>query len=257
MLKVVSSHFKEDVSWLQHLSFPYLVVSKGEENPNVRNFAVVPNRGLEFGSYLWYLLNDWDNLPEKIAFIHGHRDSYHQQYLIPDALKIFEKSEFAGLNGELSFAMHRLDGEHPWFNRHFPTMWKFLGLDYVRSVPKIAIFQPSTQCVISRNLLKSRGKLFWEKLFNALTSHEAHRHLSLVLEIAWPLIFGMNPENNPYVVEEFRYFFEQRRLPVLIAHPKEAWNSSMSNTVKFDVPDSRKSWISTCSEIFQEFSKVY
>jgi hypothetical protein len=254
---IVSSHFREDVSWLDDSDFPYLVVSKGDDIPQVRNYSIIPNRGLEFGSYIWYLLSHWDNLPEKIAFVHGHRDAYHQQFPIDQSIRNLCEAEFASLNGEFSLAIHRLDGEHPWFSRNFRSMWDFLGLNSVCSSPSVAAIQPSTQCVISRNILKSRGRSFWERIFYSIMSHEAHYHLALVMEVAWPIIFGMNPENNPFVVDEFRSFFDRKNLSVFIAHPKEVWHSSMPNTVKFEVPESRESWVSSCINFSQEFAKVY
>lgn len=250
---IVSSHFEEDVSWLDDLGLPYLVVSKGRRRPNVRNFCTIPNRGLEFGSYVWYILASWDHLPESVHFIHGHLDSYHQQMPMDESIRVFSGPEFASLNGEFSLAIHRLRGEHPWFGSYFHEMWRFLGLDFVHSCPDVCAITPCTQSSVSRELIKSLGKPFWERVFHSLMSHEAHCHLALVLEIAWPTIFGSDSRS----VDEFRFLFDDRGLSILIAHPKEAWNSSMLNTVKFQVPGSRDSWVSCCMEIFQESAKVY
>ena len=253
-LKIVSSHFEEDVSWLENSGFPYLVISKGSKTPSVQNFVNIPNRGLEFGSYVWYILNHWDYIPDSVAFIHGHRESYHQQRPVDQCIIDHARSNFAFLNGEFSFAIHSFHGDHPWFGRSFAAMWNFLGLDSVCSAPLVAPTVPGTQTLISRDLIKSRGKAFWERISNCML-HESHYHLALVMEIAWPMIFGFGEES--FSVDEFRSFFDQKNLSVLIAHPKEAWNSSMPNTVKFDVPESRDSWISCCMGIFQEFAKVY
>lgn len=249
---IVSSHFNEDVSWLNGLGHPYWVVSKGQNRPSVKNFNTIPNRGLEFSSYLWFLLNNWDNLPERIAFIHGHKDSYHQQHSMDHALRNLKNSDFSYLNGDFSLAIHRLDSSHPWFNGHFFEMWSYLGLDSVYAPPDHALIRPSTQCLIARDFLKSRGRRFWEHIFNCLMSHESHYHLALVLEIAWPFIFNLLPQNQHF--QEFTSFFERQNLSILIAHPKEAWNSSMNNKVIFEVPESRIAWVSRCMEIF---SKVY
>lgn len=254
-LKIISSHFREDVSWLDDSGFPYLVVSKGEKVPQVRNFVTIPNRGSEFGSYVWYILNDWECLPDRVAFIHGHSDAYHQQRTILEAIMLHENSEFAGLNGDLSVAMHRFDTRHPWLGDRFSEMWNFMGLDSVRPAPSVAATQPGTQFVVSREFLKARGRNFWANIFRALMDHEGHYYLGIVLEVAWPMIFGGHPEDNPYVVDEFRYFFDREDLSVLIAHPKEAWHSGMKNTAIFDVPASKDAWISLCMEIFKNSLK--
>lgn len=253
---VVSSHFKDDVAWLEDSGFSYLVVSKGHEVARVRNLAVVPNRGMEFGSYIWYVLNYWDRLPDKIAFIHGHISSYHQQHPTDDAIKIFGGADFAPLNGDFSAAIHRLNGDHPWFGRHFSDMWDFIGLNYVRPAPKVATIQPGTQTVVSRGLIESVGRPFWDKAFHRMVGHDAHRMLALVMEIAWPMIFGHDPEDNPHSVEEFRSFFELEDISILIANPEMAWNSSMNNSVAFGRQDSKKGWISSCMDAFRNYSKV-
>jgi hypothetical protein len=248
---IVSSHFNEDVSWLEKFGYPYWVVSKSKVHPRVNNFNTIPNQGLEFSSYLWFLLNNWDNLPDSIAFIHGHKDSYHQQESMDFVLKNLIKSDFCYLNGDFSVAIHCLNAKHPWFNQYFSEMWSYLGLDSVCSAPNFAIVKPSTQCLISRDFLKSRGRQFWERIFSCLMSHQSHYQLALVLEIAWPFIFDTHPDHQQF--QKFKSFFDREDLSILIAHPKEAWNSSMKIKVMFDVPESRSMWVSHCIEIFSKF----
>lgn len=253
-LWIVSSHFKEDVSWLNNSGFPFVVVSKGEELPNVREFHAVPNRGCEFGSYIWFILNYWDRLPERVAFVHGHETSYHQQLPVLEAIDIFRNREFCGLNGEFSVAMHRLDHDHVWFGPHFSDMWKMLGLGCVSAPPTMVAMQPGTQCVVSRDLIRLRGRNFWEGVFSVLMMHEHHYHFALVLEIAWHMIFGNSPIDPSCLVDEFNHFFGSRELSALMAHPGRAWNSRMGPVVEFHAPECRMEWISTCMEIFRRFS---
>jgi len=256
-LFVVSSHFKEDVSWLDKSGFSYLVVSKGQEPAGVKNFVLVPNRGMEFGSYIWYLLNFWDSLPEKMAFVHGHMHSYHQQTPIDEAIKKCGNSDFFPLNGDLSSAIHRLSENHPWFGRNFPDMWNFLGLDHIRPAPHLVAIQPGTQTVVSRNLVKSLGKRFWGGVFRRIVEHESHRMLALVMEVAWPMIFGKNPEDNEWAIPGFMSFSQNCGVSVLIANPGLVWNSSMNHTVSFDPPGTRDEWISRCLLAFENYSKVH
>ena len=82
---IVSSHYDEDLSWLYKSKYPVVVVSKNEAALDSKFFLKVhslPNKGREFASYLWFICNYWDNLPSKVAFIHGHESSSHQLYEI-------------------------------------------------------------------------------------------------------------------------------------------------------------------------------
>lgn len=254
-LIVVSSFFREDVSWLEKSGFPHIVVSKGQSS-GVHNEVIVPNKGLEFGSYLWYLLHNWDRLPEKIAFIHGHRHSYHQSLPIDESIKLFYHSNFASLNGDFSTALHRLDQDHPWFGRNFPEMWAFMGLGRFAPPPSLVSIPPSTQTVVARGLLRSFGRDFWERIFNSLMEHEAHLTFALVLEIAWPMLFGIKSDDGTHCVQEFSDFFDDNRLSVLIANPGMTWSSAMTQTVSFDPPLERNEWIRRCLWTFENYSKV-
>lgn len=257
-LFVVSSHFNEDVSWLKYSGFPHFVVSKGECIPSVEHFFSIPNRGAEFSSYLWFILNFWDDLPSKIAFVHGHEDSYHQQYTIPVALKIFRDCDFSGINGEMCLAMHRFDVRHPWFGDKFSEAWNFLGLDAVCPPPLFAAIQPGTQSVVSKDLIIAKGRHFYERLFNVLMSHGDHYFLALVLEIAWQVIFEVPPENPSLLSDEFREVFDRDSLSVLIAHPNQVWHSDMDFVVFFERNTHCVStWVSRCLEAMEKYSKVY
>jgi hypothetical protein len=79
---IVSSHWNEDVSWLPALGISYSICDK-KGNPNYKGTGdcdVPQNAGRECSAYLQWIINHYDNLPaERIAFIHGHENAWHQQ----------------------------------------------------------------------------------------------------------------------------------------------------------------------------------
>ena len=89
-LYVVSSHYNEDVSWLDQLGMPYSVCDK-VGNPKYAGTGdcdVPMNRGRECSSYVQFIINHYDNLPKRIAFVHGHENAWHHQSNLPSILKL-------------------------------------------------------------------------------------------------------------------------------------------------------------------------
>ena len=93
-LIIVTSHFTEDLEWLKQSKYPVVVCSKvGAHIPAIPadTKCIIPNIGNEASSYLKFIITYYDNLPEHVAFIHGHETSWHQSV---DILKAINGSLF-------------------------------------------------------------------------------------------------------------------------------------------------------------------
>lgn len=78
-VNVIIAHYNEDLSWTKNLKYPYNVISR---HGIVRD--VVPNRGNEAGSYLEYIINNYDNLSDVSVFVHGHRTDWHNDCFVDE-----------------------------------------------------------------------------------------------------------------------------------------------------------------------------
>lgn len=81
-LDVITSQCKEGVAWLRN-SFPDLVVcaklpclNRGAQYDSLCSLNTT--KGVETSSYLSYIVSRYDNLPETVAFLHGHEHARHQ-----------------------------------------------------------------------------------------------------------------------------------------------------------------------------------
>lgn len=265
---IVSSHYNEEISWIEKCNIDYLVVSKSKKNPKVKNFVKIKNIGPEeFRSYIYYILNYWDNLPEKIGFIHGHENSYHQQFSMSEILKklkhIKTEKDFLNLNGDIknpsnskSCAMHSFHKPHPMLP-HFFKMWQHLGLEKIMKPPDFACIPPSAQCLVKSKKIKSFGKEFWEHIFNVLTNEKNYYSFSLVMEIAWPLIFGIDPDNNDYFVRQFYDYFRKNDLCFLVANPKNIYPDSKMRLLELiNSPISKKDWVFNLMSAIQQANNL-
>jgi hypothetical protein len=256
---VVASQFKEDVVWLKESDFPVVLISKNQGFADSSFFAChsTPNRGMEFGSYLWFICNYWDSIPERVAFIHGHEFSYHQSVSILDAIDMFGDSDFHGLNGPRHSACHYFfEGlRHPWFLHGFSEMWSFLGLSDICAPPKRVACQGGTQCIVSRDRIKSRPRRFYERMLQGIMGNEDHYILALVLEISWHIIFGVQATDPSMLVPQFDEHCLTHRDSILLTSPNLLWSSYMKNSINFKEIDSHSEWVEFCMELLKTFAR--
>ena len=88
-LIIVTSHFKENLDWLKAAKVPVHVCHKEGGAEFDRSVAtggvtVLPNTGHEAGAYLGFIIKYYDNLPQHVAFIHGHQTAWHQSHDLLD-----------------------------------------------------------------------------------------------------------------------------------------------------------------------------
>ena len=80
-LVIVSAHYNEDLEWLKKAPVPVVVCGKeGEKDaaiPSNRKCKTI-NEGNEASSYIKFIIEYYDNLPQYVLFIHGHETSPHQ-----------------------------------------------------------------------------------------------------------------------------------------------------------------------------------
>lgn len=80
-LTIVTSHWKEDLEWLKKSPFPVVLIDKvGSAPSHLTPQIITENRGLNLSTFFTYIINNYDSLPEHMAFIHGHEKSYHQMH---------------------------------------------------------------------------------------------------------------------------------------------------------------------------------
>ena len=74
--KVVVARYKEDIGWLDPLQEHLVILNKGVPY-NVSNEVLLPNVGREPHSYLWYIIENYEQLPEVLIFTQGDISDHH------------------------------------------------------------------------------------------------------------------------------------------------------------------------------------
>ena len=84
MVTIVTSHWKEDLTWLKKSEFPVVLIDKEGADPTCFEPSyVIPNKGLEASVYLKFIIERYNDLPDHVAFIHGHETAHHQKHSRP------------------------------------------------------------------------------------------------------------------------------------------------------------------------------
>jgi len=68
--RVIISKYNDDTTWVYNLKVPYTIIDK----------LKTKNLGSESWSYLHYIIDNYNNLPDRVLFVHGHEKSYHQEH---------------------------------------------------------------------------------------------------------------------------------------------------------------------------------
>ena len=191
---IVSSHFKEDLTWLKRAKWEVAVIDhEGSQPPAIEPLVVIPNRGNEASSYVKYIVDHWANLPDYMAFIHGHEYAHHQKYK-EHMLELIEKAVLTGddyipLNGY-------------WLGEPAPGCVKknyylqiakywYLFDPYVKKYPNERLLTDAcAQFIVSRNKIQKYPYEAWKRWYDALVSADTHPELMYVFEYTWHYLFG-------------------------------------------------------------------
>ena len=192
---IVSSHYKEDLTWLEDYHLPVVVVSKdggdykGLAHEKYFNVHLMPNRIRESGSYLWFIVNYWNHLPDKMFFIHGHEAAYHQTISLNDAIE-----RYSGVKGYHDFNEYqKVDFIVDERQNFFLYLWKNLYKDVLGPPPKYIEFDRGAQFVVDKDTIKSRSHGFYRHVYDksleiSSWSQDINYKLGVFFESTWQFI---------------------------------------------------------------------
>lgn len=186
---VLSSHYNEDLSWINFIKYPTLIYSKTLEDKNFINF----NKVQEAPAYLKYIIDNYYNLPEYTIFVHGHLNSLHQKdkniVEIINDLKF--NSDIINLNredwiGDIYEGLDEWDKKYCWLSDNWDDMFgNYLEL------PEKLKFYSCAQFAVNKNCITQYPVEFWQKLFNWCKNTQLDNYISSrIFEYCWFYIFS-------------------------------------------------------------------
>jgi len=198
------------------------VVTVPDVSP-VLPLKIMPNRGAESMAYLTAIIDHYDNLPDLMVFMHGHRLSWHTPLLGQDWI-LRRLASHPPLDLQLSSTngYHALGCLERWGNdisQLFPTdidanwnsingprwhealaarfaqAWReHLGEAYNMPLPDYVRVPAAATLIATRNAIKRRPKEFYIGVRNwMLTTHIESKWLGIVMEFQMGIMFADKP----------------------------------------------------------------
>ena len=235
---MVIARYKENINWIlelleeDYIDIDIIIINKGPNNININNNRVQiidsKNIGREGETYLNYIINNYDNLPEKLFFCQGdpfeHSPTFLYNFKI-DNFNLYKNNIFQGLTckwidnyppyykfnntfdinkshiveyliniktlqvcGHNNFIDNGVNG----FNGKCNNLWKIM------KIPKKYIkFYYSACFYVQKQAILSRDKNFYINLKNWLLRIDSQGgSQGYVLERYWSYIFNPQSFNN-------------------------------------------------------------
>jgi hypothetical protein len=192
VLHIVTSHWKEDLEWLKGATCPVILIDKEGADPTwLVPQHVIPNRGKEASVYLKYIIENYDSLPDHVAFIHGHKTAWHQYY--PNSLlELIEcanvqKYGFVSLNNWVR--MYPFADEDTGKQR-IESLWDEFELPMPKPPNMHTIACPlGAQFIVARERILARPLELWQKWYDKVIEGEGDLFPTF-FELVWAMIFG-------------------------------------------------------------------
>ncbi len=204
-LVIVTAHFKEDLDWLRKSGISLVICSK-DNAPFQRDAdprCMLPNRGREASSFLKFITAFYDELPKRVAFVHGHEYAWHQRFEILSAIRCAKNDKpFVSLNvifmDDRNMSNPTYIGIKDLWDDHFKP---YLNIDF----PERVFHDCCAQFIVSRAAIRRLPKEAYEHWLQLLLNVTNDSVLSVQFEYLWHVIFG---ENTILTVDPVAYVKE-------------------------------------------------
>jgi hypothetical protein len=199
--QIVVARYNENLDWLLPYSDISIIYNKGIKNiSKVFNVLNLPNYGRESHTYLYHIINNYDNLANKTIFFQGRIDD-HKTLQIKD---YFDNNDFTGKinTPEISILKEPIKHFGKWKDEKTNGAMRtcnYIPLDWITNIigTEMDTKQKKFNTVwcaifsVSKELILKKPKFFYENILRYVDYHpnpeEGH-----LLERAWYSIFNNN-----------------------------------------------------------------
>ncbi len=184
-MKVIIARYQENIDWANGIK-DCIIYNKGTTTPiSVHPIISLPNVGREGHTYLYHIIQNYDQLDDHTCFLQGHPFDH-----TPDLEKRLQTFDHSLSFYVLSNRVHAINLCYD------PTDFSLHGLliDTYRRVFGVAktshefTFGAGAQFIVSRDAIRSRPKSFYENLLQIM-DYSVNPPEGFALERFWTIIF--------------------------------------------------------------------
>ncbi|UJR14172.1 hypothetical protein I4U23_001167 [Adineta vaga] len=193
---IVVSHFNEDLNWLALYigdKIPYIIYTRSSDS--LINHAIPVNKGREAVAYLRYIVDHYSNLPSLVAFIHGHRNAWHQtdpsDIVVALRALRWNKYGYMPLTSTMTFAFFHENSADMQSKINF-QLWKDVLQKELGPPPRGGIKGHCCASFVARKeeILKHPKKFYSSIIDYIIASQFSDQLTGRTLEYTWHMIFG-------------------------------------------------------------------
>lgn len=178
---LVISRYNESVDWVKDMTDKYVIYNKGLPLPEEYNQIITENIGANQYDIFRFIYDNYENLPELIAFIQG--DPF--DHCLPERFyELIQHTCFTPLFGDKNYPdgvyweyntswyiyeawqSHKPQSKFPSFDDYA----NYIFSDYVHN--PVLIFPPGSQIIVEKERCLFYSKSFWKKLMDIIPKDE-------------------------------------------------------------------------------------
>ena len=210
------SHFNGDIEWVTQIDKNnYIVYNKsGEKLPKEINHVNIRNLGYNLYSYLKFIIDNYNDLPETIVFC---KDNIFRRHIEFDLFKnLLKRNTFTSIEensnkNEFPIVLKTSDSgfteiNSSWYRNKYPRLF-FKDFNYFYQYifenvekPLFVRFAPGANYIVPKNNILLRSKNFYKNLLT-FVSHSQYSCESHFLERSLFVIWNSNLESS-YKMDE-------------------------------------------------------
>jgi hypothetical protein len=159
---IVCAKYNRDVTFLKYIPIKSVVIVKDIDVPNIAH---------ESTSYLYYIINNYDNLPENLIFIHDENISWHHYGKI--TINIYKWIDEYQKNGSTYYEFNHLTTPKVTNMKIFDKYWNDV---FQESCGNYKDAKPHTgkccaQFIVSREIIRKRPIELYKKMYDWLINN--------------------------------------------------------------------------------------
>lgn len=195
-LTIVTAHWEEDLEWLKKSKWPVVLIDKeGASASWLTPQHVIPNVGREASAYLKYIIENYDNLPDHVAFIHGHEEAHHHFHDRP----LLEVIEGANIHNFGFISLNNFFAEYPFADEdvanggfiEIEKFWDKFKLPMKKPPHLLIMHVPHcAQFIVARDRIRRHPKTLYEFWYKTIMDEPENTKWPYHFEAVWYLIFG-------------------------------------------------------------------
>ena len=207
----VVSQWNNDVSWVEDYTDQYVIYDKSNTLEQSEKVIKCPNVGHNLHDIFHFIYNNYENLPEVVAFLEGNpwdhcnREKFNRiiynEFFTP--LESYENSPdyHAAMKSSDAGWMERNDS---WYITSHPRKHESMFQSYHEALnycfknaynPQFVRFSPGGMYLVEKKRLQHYSKEWWKKLLDIVSKHENQPEAYIMERMLWTIFACCFEEN--------------------------------------------------------------